>query len=284
MKISFPHMGNTYIALAGALKVLGADFVVPPYTTKKTLNLGSKNSPEVICLPYKLVLGNYFEAIEAGAEAFLMIDSPGICRLGQYSELARNVIKDTEHNVKFINLDLYKGFFELYYGFIKATGNTNPVDIIRALNLMLIKIEFLDKLDKTLNYYRAREIEKGNAKKAHIKALRILDNALTVDECQKALKTGLALFLEISINRHKAVLHIDLTGEIFVVIDHFSNMDIENELGNMGVHVHKKINLSDWTNTFIKPSLLKFSETHGEKAKRLAKEFLKRDIGGDALE
>ena len=56
-------MGNLAIGVSGALRVLGADVVMPPYTNKRTLSLGAKHSPEAICLPYKLVLGNYIEAI-----------------------------------------------------------------------------------------------------------------------------------------------------------------------------------------------------------------------------
>jgi len=85
-----------------------------------------------------MVLGNYLEAIEAGAEALLMIDSPGTCRLGQYSASARNAIRDMGYNVKFINLDLYKGkIFELYSGFKEATGNSNPLDLIKAVKITL---------------------------------------------------------------------------------------------------------------------------------------------------
>ncbi len=285
MKISFAHMGNTYIALAGALKVLDADFIVPPYNTKKTLNLGSKHSPEVICLPYKLVLGNYIEAIEKGAEGILMIDSPGTCRLGQYSQGSRTAIKDIGYDVEFINLDLYKGrVFEFYKGLKKATGKGNPIELIRAVNIALIKIDMLDVLNDSYSYYRARETRAGAAKKAHKQALKLLDNAITVSECKNALQRGMEILGKVPIDSFKDVLHIDLTGEIFVVIDQFSNMDIEDELGKMGVEVHRKIKLSNWTNTFIKPTLKKFEDSHEGQMKKLARDFIKRDIGGDALE
>ncbi len=284
MKVSFAHMGNTYIALAGALKFLGAEFIVPPYTTKKTLNLGSKHSPEVVCLPYKLVMGNYLEAIEAGADAILMIDSPGTCRLGQYSQSARTAIKDLGHNVEFINLDLYKGkMLELYRGFKKATGNSNPIDLARAINVSLLKIDMLDRLDEVYSYVRARELIKGTARKAHNKALKLLDDAITNSQCKTALKEGLEVLNRVPVDPNRDVLNIDITGEIFVVIDKFSNMDIEDELGKRGVHVHRKIRLSNWTNTFIKP-MTKFEDTHEGKMKVLARDFIKRDVGGDALE
>ena len=63
LKVAFPHMGTVYIAWAAALKKIGVEPFIPPYTSKKTLSLGTKHSPEAICLPYKLILGNFIEAI-----------------------------------------------------------------------------------------------------------------------------------------------------------------------------------------------------------------------------
>lgn len=285
MKVSFPHMGNLYIALAGALKVLGAEPLTPPYNTKRTLTLGSRHSPEVVCLPYKLVLGNYLEAIEAGADALLMIESPGTCRLGEYAPSCMNAIRDMGHEVKFINIDLYKnGAYKMGQALAEATGNSNPLALMRALHITLVKIDMLDRLDDAYSYCRAREIRFGTAKRAHRKALKLLDDALTMRECKTALKQGLDLLDAVPVNRHKDVLNIDITGEIYVVLDQFSNMEIEDELGRMGVHVHRKIRLSNWTNRYIKPFMFDFSEGHDEKLKRLASEYLRRDVGGDAVE
>ena len=61
IKVAFPHMGTISIAWAAALRKIGLDAYVPPYTSKRTLSLGTKNSPEAICLPYKLILGNFIE-------------------------------------------------------------------------------------------------------------------------------------------------------------------------------------------------------------------------------
>ncbi|OGI00110.1 MAG: hypothetical protein A2287_03500 [Candidatus Melainabacteria bacterium RIFOXYA12_FULL_32_12] len=285
MKITFPHMGNLYIAVGSALKMLGGDVIIPPYNCKRTLSLGTRNSPEAVCLPYKLVLGNYIEAIEAGAEALLMIDSPGICRLGQYSNSSRTALIDMGYDVEFINFDLYKGKLkELYTGFKKATGNGNPIDIIKAINLALIKVDLLDQLDHSLAYYRAREIQTGSADIRYRRGLKAIEEAMTFSTTKKAFKHAMDQISSTPIDKDKNVIHIDLTGEIYVVIDYFSNLEIEKELGKLGVHVHRKLNISDWTKTFLIPPFLRSTEAHGERAARFASDFLKRDIGGDAIE
>lgn len=72
MRVTFPHMGNVYISLKAMLHHLGVEFVVPPPSSKRTMTLGVKYSPEFACLPLKINLGNYIEAYELGADTILM--------------------------------------------------------------------------------------------------------------------------------------------------------------------------------------------------------------------
>ncbi len=285
MKIAFPHMGKLYIALGTAIEILGGEVVVPPYNNKRTLELGSLNSPEAVCFPYKLVLGNYMEAIENGAEAVLMIDSPGICRLGQYSTSLRTTLTDLGYDVKFINFDLYKGKLkELYIKFKEATGNANPITLIRAINMALLKIKILDDVDRVLAYYRARELKEGDADKRYFRGLGEIEAALGYKEALKAKNNTIKYIKSTPIDKNKEIVTIDLVGEVYVVLDQFSNLDIEKELGRLGVHVNRQINLSDWVQASIMPSVLRFGKTHEEKARSSARSFLKRDVGGDAIE
>ena len=53
MKIGFPHMGNAYITAKAVLDDLGVDYVMPPPTTRRTLELGARHVPEGACLPLK---------------------------------------------------------------------------------------------------------------------------------------------------------------------------------------------------------------------------------------
>ena len=135
IKVAFPHMGNVYIAWAAALKKLGIEAIIPPKTSKKTLEMASKYSPESICLPYKTVLGNFLQAIENGADYVAMISSPGICRLGEYGQSIKNILKDLGHEDKYIELQLYDGFKGMYNFFTENLDAKNPVLIAKAINI-----------------------------------------------------------------------------------------------------------------------------------------------------
>lgn len=59
------------------------------------------------------------------------------------------------------------------------------------------------------------------------------------------------------IDQNKEVLHVDLTGEIYLVCDQFSNQNITRELGKMGVQTRRSLTIS----SFLKMLLfLKYSE------------------------
>lgn len=51
LKVAFPHMGTVYIAWSAALKKIGAEPFVPPYTSKKLCHWGLSILPkQSVCL------------------------------------------------------------------------------------------------------------------------------------------------------------------------------------------------------------------------------------------
>ena len=161
IKVSFPHMGTIYVAWEKALNAVGVEAFIPPYTSKKTLSLGTKNSPEAICLPYKLILGNFIEAIEGGADFVSMIASPGICRLGEYGRNIEQVLIELGYKTNYIELNLYDGFKGMIDYLKRISGCNNYLTIMNAIYLAVRTVFAVDELQNFLSYHRAREVKKG---------------------------------------------------------------------------------------------------------------------------
>lgn len=284
IKVAFPHMGNVYIAWASALKKLGVEPFIPPYTSKKTLELATKYSPDSICLPYKLILGNFLQALEKDVDYVAMISSPGICRLGEYGQSIKNVLKDLGYGSKYIELQLYDGFKGMYNFLINLTGIKNPIILIKAINIAVRKMFVLDRIENLFSYYRAREKEFGTAQKYYNNALALILDAQNIKELKKAEKEATALIKQTPIDLTREIVNVDITGEIFLVQDTFSNQNIEKELGKLGVQTRRSLTVSGFLKDAIIPKCFKKGETHLERAFRMAKPYLSRDIGGDALE
>lgn len=284
LKVAFPHMGTISIAWAAALRKAGIEPFIPPYTNKKTLSFGTKHSPEAICLPYKLVLGNFIEAIEGGADYVAMITSPGCCRLGEYGGSMKNALKDLGYEANYIELALYDGIKGLYKFLVQLTGKNDPILFVRAINTLIRTIFVLDDLETVLSYYRAREVKLGDAEKNFKKGLKYVEKAGNMKELKKAKLDAIAEISKTEIDKDREVLHVDLTGEIFLVLDEFSNQNIERELGKMGVQSRRSLTVSGFLKDAIIPKIFRKGETHLQRAFRMAKPYLSRDIGGDALE
>ena len=284
IKVAFPHMGNIYIAWGSALRRLGIEPYIPPYSSKRTLSLGTKNSPESICLPYKLILGNFIEAIEGGADYVAMISSPGICRLGEYGAGIQNTLEDMGYHANYIELQLYDGVKGMFKFLTELSGIKNPITIVRAIVFAFRKVFATDRMENLLSYYRAREINIGDAEKAFKKGMKLIYEANHYKELKKAEKQAAELIKKTEIDPKRDVLHVDLTGEIYLVQDPFSNQNIERELGKMGVQTRRTLTVSSFLKDAIIPKMFVKGETHLERAVRLAKPYLARDIGGDSLE
>ena len=283
IKVAFPHMGNVYIGWAAALKKMGVEPLVPPRTSKRTLELANKYSPGSICLPYKLVLGNFLQAIEKDVDYVAMISSPGICRLGEYGQSIKHVLTEMGHGDKYLELQLYDGFNGMYR-FLSEISDGNPVAIVKAINIAIRKIFVLDRVENLFSYYRARELTLGTAEKHYNRALALIIDAGNTKELRQAEKEAIAEIKKTPIDENRDVIHVEITGEIFLVQDPYSNQYIEKELGRMGVQTKRTLTVSSFVRDAIIPKAFKKGETHLERAYRMARPYLMRDIGGDALE
>ena len=284
IKVAFPHMGLIYIAWSAALRKIGVEPFIPPYTSKKTLSLGTKNSPEAICLPYKLIMGNFIEAIEGGADYVAMITSPGCCRLGEYGIGINHALADMGYKANYIELTLYDGIKGMYDFLKKVSGKTDYVLFTKAIVLAIRKVFLLDDLQAKLSYCRAREKVYGSSEKAFKKALKIVDEAMNTRSMNKAKKAAFEIMDTVELDESREVLYVDITGEIYLVCDKFSNQDIVKELGKMGVQTRKSLTVSGFLKDAIIPKIFRKGETHLQRANRMAKPYHMRDIGGDALE
>ena len=105
MKVTFPQMGTLAIPMKALLEEAGLEVILPPATSKRTLTLGSAHAPEFACLPLKINLGNYLEALELGADTIIMGGGVGPCRFGYYGEVQREILRSLGKDCRFLTLE-----------------------------------------------------------------------------------------------------------------------------------------------------------------------------------
>ncbi len=283
MRVSLPHLGNLHIPLKALFRRLGVDFVVPPMNTQRTLSLGARYSPEGLCIPFKLTLGNLIEAAEQGADTLLMPGGYGICRLGYYTRVQEQVLRSLGYDAQILELGVSENKFTGLLNLFRQVSGGAPLHrVLSAFRFGLAKLNTLDYLERLTQKVRPVELTRGTANRIYDRAVAAIDEADDYTSL-KRLRQEFARELE-SVPRDERArpLVVGITGEFYVVLEPFSSFDIERELGKMGVEVRRKTFISGWTKftMFLNP----FGINENRRIHRAALPYLKRDVGGDGWE
>jgi predicted nucleotide-binding protein (sugar kinase/HSP70/actin superfamily) len=277
-------MGNVYIPFKTLFQRLNVDFVVPPVNNQHTLSLGVKHSPEGLCIPFKLTLGNLIEAAQLGADTLIMPAGENICRLGYYATIQEQILHDLGYNnarIVRVGISEHKLFGLLKI--IRHLANNAPwPKIILAFHFSLSKLNALDRVERVVQKVRAVEMVKGTTNQLFSEAVDAIDKA----EDYRALKKVQADYIDqlnqVTKDPQAQPLVVGIIGEFYVLLDPFSNFDVEVELGKLGVEVRRTMFVSEWTKFSLFLNPLGINEK--DRIHKAALPYLKRDIGGDGWE
>jgi len=283
MKVTFPHMGNLYICIKALLDDLGVDYIIPPFASKKTLELGTRHVPECACLPLKITIGTLIEAHDLGADTVLMAGGCGPCRFGYYCEMYREILNDLGLNIEVITLEPPRGHIREYIGQIgRLTGSFNLYKVLKAIkNTTQIAI-MVDELERQACRIRPRELVKGSVNKIYTDFQKKVLEAEGSREIKAMIRDTARKLDEVKIDEKANPLRVGIVGEIYTTIDFFTNFNIQARLGSMGVETHRYVTISEWiTEHIIKNGLKLPRKMDFAKA---AKPYLGKMIGGHAVE
>lgn len=275
--ITFPHIGDYYIPISYLIKnITKTKLLIPPKITKKTIELGSRYSPDYVCVPFKYNLGNYIEALDKGAN--ILLQAGGGCRYGYYAELQEQILKDLNYDFTFVNFmeNNHVSVKKIYKFAKRLNPNLNILKFAyHGINTILMIIT-MDKLAKIKRENMGFEMEKNKFKNTEICFL---------NELKEFSKSPISLikiyfkykkrYKQIPINKPKDCLKIGIVGELYSIMEPFSSNNIEMKLVNMGIEVHR----------FTTLTYLLFQKKF--KLKRLlkkGKKYLKYHLGADGTE
>ncbi len=273
MKAAFPYFGYDTIAIKNFLETLGAEVRMPALPTAKTISLGTKYSPELICLPFKITLGNFIEAIENGADTLFMAAGAKKCRFGYYHFIQENIVKQFNPNIKFYPISQYTPL-QFLFQIMPKIFSIKPAKVIKATYQMLIHSALIDEFRKYIR--KARAIDYNQATQLEKQALKILSDAHILSQIRTAKKELKKLFIFTS-KIPENNIKIGLVGEIYLMLEPFANHDIEKELGKMGVWVWNERSLYSHLKHLLRIDWRRY------KHYSQARDYLKESPGGEAL-
>ncbi|MDI6638271.1 MAG: CoA protein activase [Bacillota bacterium] len=285
MKITFAHMGNLYITVKALLEDLGAEVVVPPMPSKRTLSIGSRYSPELACLPLKVNIGNYIEAMELGADTIAMAGGVGPCRFGLYGEVQREILKALGYEFEMIIIEPPQGRLRHVLRQLgRLVGRNSVGKYVSAVRLAWAKMTAVDELEKVVQRVRPFESRRGAATAALASALKLVDEASSIAQVKRALEDGREMLLSVRAPENSVPdpPRIGIVGEVYVVLEPFVNFEVERRLGEMGVLVERSIYIGDWVREHLFKDLLRLRK--GRRPYDLAKPYLCHFVGGHGVE
>ncbi|MFZ5597264.1 MAG: CoA protein activase [Bacillota bacterium] len=248
-KVTFPHMGESYRTFKMLMNDMGNEVVLPPRPSKKTLDYGVRYSPEFACLPLKILTGTYFETCMAGAELIITSGGSGPCRAGLYGQLHKKILNSAGFPVDIIVFEAPKSH---PIDFLKKIRRLNPNRmsyraIWDCIKRAWEKLKYLDDCEKLTHYIRPRELKRGSTTKVYREVLEWLDGAHSMSEIKDSGEAALEAIRSVPHDSARDVIRIGMVGEIYVMLEPASNLEIEETLGNMGVEVHRSMFLTGWT-------------------------------------
>jgi len=273
-------MGTSHIAFKDLFRTLGNTIISPPKPTQKTLSLGTKYSPEFACLPYKIILGTYIECLERGADTLVTSGGHGPCRAGHYAQLHEKILKDLGYDFEMLIFDQprrdLRGFFHNIR--VLNTANLSLLAMAREVRRVWEKLKALDSLEQLSHRIRPLEQEQGTVTTVYRKALKRVDAAHSTDEISKAFITGKEELLSIPTKPDFVPYKVGMVGEIYVLLEPFANLDVEETLENLGAYVERSIYLTGWTRENTISDTL--GRTGGMSIKEAASPYLDQMVGG----
>jgi predicted nucleotide-binding protein (sugar kinase/HSP70/actin superfamily) len=277
-------MGSVWVPFKALLEKHDIECVVPPMFSKRTMSLGVKYSPEWMCLPYKVLLGNLIEGLEQGADTVIDVRGPGLCRLGYYAKLHEDTLRDLGYQFKIKAFDWQAEAIIALTKFIREIlpGKKPWRVVVGELKFAIQQLALMEEIERRVHYIRPREVKKGEATRLWRGAGERVCAARTPAELKRVREGLLAELEAIPLDPAARPLRVSLLGEFYVVLNPFCNMDIEEELGKRGVEVTRSAWLTEWLKAWLILEWVGLG--HGHKVKRAARPYLSRDVSGDAVQ
>ena len=282
MIVTFPHMGNMHIAIKALMAGLKLEVIPPPPISKRTFELGIKNSPEFVCMPLKINLGNFIEALEKGADTIVMAGGWGPCRFGYYAQVEKEILEGMGYQFKMIVLEAPDSRIYDLVQQLKSLGeNVSLWEAIKAIKYGWSKLNALEAVERSFDYYLPRARNQKRVEEIYDAASVSIDLAGSKTEAREAAWEAIRAMncLELDSNQP---LKIGLVGEIYTMLEPAANYDIFRLLGRMGVEVSRSTYLTEWINDHLMGGLVKKSTRKNLVA--CAKPYLNYEVGGHGLE
>ncbi|MEW6374661.1 MAG: CoA protein activase [Thermodesulfobacteriota bacterium] len=286
MKVTFPHLGTMHIFCKAIAETAQIPYIVPPETSRRTLTLGVLHSNECICLPFKIILGNFIEALQMGADTIVMVGSGPPCRLGLYDLVQKVILEDLGLPYRWLTIPPRLTWQAIWKNYEETKELKKE---LTAKNILLFpyglwmgwkKMMACEALERLAMKVRPREVKRGETQKRLKKTLSWVEEAKIPSALREVLRRGKTFLEETEQDPSRVPFKIAIVGELYTVMDPHINRGVEQKLGELGAEVTR----TSWFSNHIKRSLRRNKANRASERLRFfeaSKAYLGYDVGAE---
>lgn len=256
-KVAFFHYSYYDIAFKFFIEqVLDAECVAVGEPTRRTLEIGAAESNDYVCAPFKHILGDYIEALEAGADVLVQFTGP--CRLGYYGELQESILRDMGYEFEMLNFAEIAGKpLKEYIDVCKKKVNPS-LSVAQGVKGILAAFKMVECLDAYNDRFLALagfDRVKGESLRARERFFEDMGACKTRRDVEEAFQKGMDELESIERDKPEGALRIGIVGEYYTAVVPHSNLEVERKLLDMGVELGRMLNITARNLRYDEPAL-----------------------------
>ncbi len=241
-RVTFPHMGEYAVAFSTFAEMMDCEAVPPPPMTRRTLEIGALHSPEFVCVPFKYNLGNFIEALDAGAN--VVVQAGGGCRFGYYAEVQEAILRDLGYEMEFVSMSSNWTLADWAQDFKHINPKCGYPKIARAFWVALRQAEAIEAVEDFVRKNVGFECKKGAMDRVVSRFLKALGGARSVRAVDRVRDDCLEELAAVPLDKGEDIIRVGVVGELYVVMDPYCNKSMERALADHGIEVHRFVTLS----------------------------------------
>jgi predicted nucleotide-binding protein (sugar kinase/HSP70/actin superfamily) len=241
-------MGTAPIALQALLNALGAEVVLPPKPSREIVELGARLAPEMMCVPFKITLGNMVRCLEAGADTLIYVTGSWSCRFGYYGRLQAQILRDEGFRFRLLELrhDRIPEIVDEIRALSRGRLSSTVLNGLRALRIGWLKSTAVEAVEAQFRRAIPNALDPGACCRLLDKMLYEVQSAASPAAIGRARRSARRRFAALPSSGRTRTLRVKLVGESYCVVEPFINFDIVARLGEMGVMVEPFLTAHRW--------------------------------------
>ena len=273
-KIAFPMMGDYDLAISYFFEnTCSSKIIKSPKITSKTIELGNKYSPNFVCMPFKYTLGTLIECLDLGAN--VLVQAGGGCRYGYYFELQEKILKDLGYKFTMVNF-VTEGkvdFKRIKKEYLKIEKNPKIFKLIKYGIITRYMIKYMDNIDDYIRQNIGFEINKNSFVNKKKEIYSKFKKVKSLYQLNKIYKKGMKELKQIEIKKPVNSLKVGIIGELYTIMEPFSNYFIEKTLASYNIEIKRFTNVE---------YLLFHKGKEVKKYMKYVSKYIKYKMGADA--